>query len=59
MCFQLLDVVALNNRAQFLSTDAVACCLDIGRDRVLALGSKTCEIVLVVRLTDRDPEEKG
>jgi hypothetical protein len=44
MCFQLLEVVALDNRAQFLGADAIACCLDIRRDCVFTLGSKTCRI---------------
>jgi hypothetical protein len=53
MCFKLLQVVALDNRAQFLGADAIACCLDVRRDCVLSLGGKTCGIVFTVRLISR------
>jgi hypothetical protein len=48
--------MALDNSAQFLGTDAIACCLDICRDCVIALGRKTCGIVFMVMLTSRRKE---
>jgi hypothetical protein len=50
MRFQLLHIMALNNRAQLLSADAETSCLDIGGDLVLTRWSNACGIKVVVRL---------
>jgi hypothetical protein len=54
MGLQLLDVVALDDRAQLLGADAETLGLDVVRDRVLTLWCKACGSVLGVRLAEEN-----
>lgn len=59
MRFQLLHVMALDNRAQLLGADAKTSRLDISRDLVLTRRGKACGIEVVVRLMIEENDKSG